>query len=174
MASAVLDSGPLIHLAEIRCFRALRIAEVVVPVAVSIEVTRANKPGSQELKDSELPIIELTEDEKVLAKRLCQRYSIEVGEAEAIALCISRRYDLFLTDDAEARDVGEVHNLEVHGTAGIIARAYHEGLLSRDETIRAMQDLYETSSLYISKRVYKLVMEMIEKPAEEQNRVRNA
>ena len=103
MASAVLDSGPLIHLAEIRCFRALRIAEVVVPFAVALEVTRANKPGSQELKDSELPLIELTEDEKVLAQRLFHRYGIEVGEAEAIALCISRRYDLFLTDDAEAR-----------------------------------------------------------------------
>jgi predicted nucleic acid-binding protein len=141
----------------------LRIAEVVVPVAVASEVTRSNKPGSQELKDSELPVIELTEDEKVLAKQLCHRYGIEVGEAEAITLCISRRYDLFLTDDAEARDVGEVYHLEVHGTAGIVARAYHQGLLSHEETKRAMQDLYETSSLYMTQRVYKLVLEMIEK-----------
>jgi hypothetical protein len=44
MVSAVLDSGPLIHLAEIRCFRALRIVEVVIPAAVAIEVTRSNKP----------------------------------------------------------------------------------------------------------------------------------
>lgn len=113
MASAVLDSGPLIHLAEIGCFRALRIAEAVVPAAVALEVTRAHKPGSQELKESQVPVIELTEDEKVLAQELCHRYGIAIGEAEAIALCISRRYDLLLTDDAEARDVGEVYNLEV-------------------------------------------------------------
>jgi predicted nucleic acid-binding protein len=167
MVSAVLDSGPLIHLAEIRCFRALRIAEVVVPAVVAIEVTRSNKPGSQELKDSQVPVIELTEDEKVLAQQLCHRYRIEVGEAEAIALCISRRYDLFLTDDAAARDVGEVYNLEVHGTAGIVARAYHEGLLSHAEIKRAMQELYETSSLYMSERVYKLVLEMLENQADE-------
>jgi hypothetical protein len=36
-------------------------------------------------------------------------------------------------------------------------------LLSHEETKRAMQDLYETSSLYMTQRVYKLVLEMIEK-----------
>ena len=53
-------------------------AEIVVPVAVAIEVTRSNKPGSQELKDSELPVIELTEEENVLAQQLCHHYGIEV------------------------------------------------------------------------------------------------
>lgn len=38
-----------------------------------------------------------------------------------VSLCISRGYDLFFTDDADARDVGELYSIEVHGTAGIIA-----------------------------------------------------
>ena len=69
----------------------------MVPKAVYNEVVRYGKPGSKELKESEIKVIALTEDEKVLAKRLCDLYKIEVGEAEAIAICISRNYELFLT-----------------------------------------------------------------------------
>ncbi|MDI6811802.1 MAG: hypothetical protein QMD80_09125 [archaeon] len=50
--------------------------------------------------------------EKVLAKRLCDLYRIEVGEAEAIAICISRIFELFLTDDKDAREVGELYDIE--------------------------------------------------------------
>ncbi|MEA1906754.1 MAG: hypothetical protein U9N12_07360, partial [Euryarchaeota archaeon] len=53
--------------------------------------------------------------------------------------------------------------IEVHGTAGIVARAHSLGLLSYGETKHAIHDLYERSSLYMTERVYRIVMGMIEK-----------
>lgn len=73
---AVLNAGPGIHLSEVNCFEAIEIFHTVVPKAVYNEVVRYGKPGSKELKESEIKVIALTEDEKVLAKRLCDRYSI--------------------------------------------------------------------------------------------------
>jgi len=67
------------------------------------------------------------------------------------------------TDDSDARDVGGLYDIEVHGTAGIVARARQSGLLSYEETRQVMHDLHERSSLYLTERVYRIVMEMIEK-----------
>ena len=163
MVKAVSNSGPIIHLSEVNCFDALQIADVVIPSAVYHEVTRYDKPGSKELQNSHIPVIRLNEEEKVFAMRLCSAYGIDAGEAEAIALCLSGKYQLFFTDDSDARAVGELYDIEVHGTAGIVARAHSLGLLSYEETRHVMHDLHERSSLYLTERVYRIVMEMIEK-----------
>jgi len=126
-------------------------------------VTRYDKPGSKELQNSHIPVIRLNEEEKVFAMRLCSAYGIDAGEAEAIAICLSGKYQLFFTDDSDARAVGELYDIEVHGTAGIVARARQSGLLSYEETRQVMRDLHERSSLYMTERVYRIVMGMIEK-----------
>ena len=163
MVKAVSNSGPIIHLSEVNCFDALQIADIIIPSAVYSEVTRYDKPGSNELRNSHIPVIRLDEEEKIFARRLCSAYGIDTGEAEAITLCVSRRYGLFFTDDSDARDIGELYDIEVHGTAGIVARAHHLGLLNYEETRQVIHDLHERSSLYMTKRVYRIVMELIEK-----------
>jgi predicted nucleic acid-binding protein len=119
--------------------------------------------GTAWLKQSQTPVRSYNEEEKSFAKRLCSAYEIDVGEAEAIILCLSGKYQLFFTDDSDARNVGELYDIEVHGTAGIVARAHSLGLLSYRETKQVMHDLHERSSLYLTERVYRIVMEMIEK-----------
>ncbi|MEA1864688.1 MAG: hypothetical protein U9N46_05760 [Euryarchaeota archaeon] len=108
LVKPVLNSGPIIHLSEVNCFDALQIADVIIPSAVYYEVTRYDKPGSKELQNSHIPVIWLNEEEKVFAMRLCSAYGIDAGEAEAIALCLSRKYQPFFTDDSDARDVSEL------------------------------------------------------------------
>ena len=114
------------------------------------------------MKKSKIEVIEVTEDEKILAKRLCDLYMIEVGEAEAIAICISRDYELFLTDDRDAREVGELYDIEVHGSLGIILRAYREGIFEYDHVKNVIYDLYRKRSLFMTQRVYERVIRMIE------------
>nr|QNO49184.1 hypothetical protein CDCKMDEO_00029 [Methanosarcinales archaeon ANME-2c ERB4] len=140
MVRAVSNSGPIIHLSEVNCFDALQIADVVIPSAVYHKVTRYDKPGSKELQNSHIPVIRLNEEEKIFAMRLCSAYEIDAGEAEAIALYLSGKYQLFFTDDSDARDVSELYDIEVHGTAGIVARAHSLGLLGYEETKQVMQD----------------------------------
>jgi len=167
---AVLNAGPIIHLSEINSFEAIGIFYTVMPKAVYNEIVRYGKPGSKELRESEIEVIELTEDEKVLAKRLCDLYRIEVGEAEAIAICISRNYELFLTDDKDAREVGELHDIVVHGSLGLILRAYREGIFEYDHVKDAIYNLYRKSSLFMTQRVYGHVVRMLEEYREyEQN-----
>ena len=137
---AVSNSGSIIHLSEVNCFDALQIADVVIPSAVYHEVTRYDKPGSKELQNSHIPVIRLNKEEKVFVMRLCSAYGIDAREAEAIALCLSGRYQLFFTDDSDARDVGELYDLEVHDTAGIVARAQSSGLLSYEGMKHVLHD----------------------------------
>jgi predicted nucleic acid-binding protein len=159
---AVLNTGPIIHLSEVECFNVIEIFHTVVPKAVYNEVVRYRKSGSKELRDSKIAVIELTEDEKVLAKRLCDLYRIEVGEAEAIAICISRDYEFFLTDDKDAREVGELHDIEVHGGLGVILRAYREGIFEYEHVKNAIHGLYRKSNLFMTQRVYERVVRMLE------------
>ncbi len=105
-----------------------------------------------------------------MAKRLCDLYGIEVGEAEAIAICISRNYELFLTDDRDVREVGELHDIEVHGSLGVVLRAYREGIFEYDHVKNAIYYLYRKSSLFMTQRVYERVVRMLEEYREcEQN-----
>jgi len=161
---AVSNAGPIIHLSEVNCFNAIEIFQTVVPKAVFNEVVRSEKPGSKELRGSKIEIIEITEDEKVLAKRLYDLYRIEVGEAEAIAICISKDsdYELFLTDDKDAREVAELHDIEVHGSLGVILRAYREGIFEYGQVKNTLHDLYRKSSLFMTRRVYERVVRMLE------------
>jgi predicted nucleic acid-binding protein len=166
----VSNAGPIIHLSEVNCFGAIEIFHTVVPKAVYNEVDQYGKPGSKELRESKIKVLELTEDEKVFAKRLCDLYRIEVGEAEAIAICIKRNYELFLTDDMDAREVGELHDIEVHGSLGIILRAYRDGIFEYERVKNVISDLYRKSSLFMTQRVYERVVRMLEKYREyEQN-----
>jgi len=167
---AVSNAGPIIHLSEVNCFNAIEIFHTIVPKAVYKEVVRYRKPGSKELRQSKIEVIEITEDEKVLGKRLCDLYRIEVGEAEAIAIGISRNYELFLTDDRDAREVGELYDIEVHGSLGIVLKGYREGIFEYDYVKNAIYDLYRKSSLFMTQRVYERVVRMLEEYREcEQN-----
>ena len=64
MVRAVSNSGPIIHLSEVNCFDALQIADVVIPSAVYHEVTRYDKPGSKELQNSHIPVIQLNDNDR--------------------------------------------------------------------------------------------------------------
>jgi len=46
--------------------------------------------------------------------------------------------NLFLTDDLDAREMGKKFGLEVHGSVGIIARAYRECLIDLKEAENAL------------------------------------
>ncbi len=53
---------------------------------------------------------------------------LDEGELEALTLCDRLKVRTFLTYDLDARDAGKQLGFEVHGSVGVIARAYREGL----------------------------------------------
>jgi len=143
---AVSDTGPLLHLSEIQCQNALDIVQqLLVPPEMNLELRK------RQVALDRIQVIGLTAKGKDRSKILVQEYSLDLGEAEAIALALQEQISLFLTDDLDARTTAKKYNLEVHGTLGILARAYREGIFSKEETFSKIDLLYNSSSLFITK-----------------------
>jgi len=159
---ASFDAGPLIHLSEIT---QLSLLELVDKKIIGEEVYEEyKKHGEEELK---VEITPLTAEAKEYSTALMNEYRLDLGEAEAIALAKQEDLQYFFTDDLDAREVGEVLGLKVHGALGLVIRAYRESLVDRSKAEEILQALYDDSSLFInSKIVKKAKVEMSEFPKE--------
>ncbi len=155
----VSNTGPLIHLREICLTKALDIFDrVIIPPEVRSEIK--DDEFSDYLK--KIKIINLDSKWKDIANALMNQFSLDLGEAEAIALALQERVNYFLTDDLDARTVANIYNLEVHGTIGIVLRAFKENLLKKNEAIGKIKELYEKSSLFITRDIVEYVIKEIE------------
>ncbi len=161
---AVSDTGPIIHLSEIGCFRCLKIVErLFVPKSVESEIRSKDAPGKDELKNADWIVAkELGEDARERVDKISRDFGIEVPDAEAIVLARDWGFKFLFTDDKSAKEIAELYGLESHGSAGIIARAYRDKILSYEEVKEALEKLRKESSLYITDRVYKIVLGIIE------------
>lgn len=162
MPEAVSNSGPLIHLAEIGKFELLDIfSKIYIPRKIYEEVCNAGKPGEKELKKAKnFEIMEVPDEDVAFIRNELKRIRLDIGELQALCLCAKLGKKLFLTDDLEAREAGKELGFEVHGSVGIIARAYKMGMIGLGDAEIALNDLYFASKLFISKAI---IDEAIEK-----------
>lgn len=162
--TAVSDTGPIIHLSEVGYFHCLRIVEnLLIPKAVESEIRSKNAPGKNELRKAGwITTKELEGVQKEKADKMAKDFGIELADAEAIVLAKTNDIKLLFTDDKSAREIAGYYGLEVHGSAGILARAYRSKILSYEEVKEALERLHRDSSLYITDRVYKIVLDFIE------------
>ena len=117
--------------------------EVKVPQAVYDEVCIANKAESQALKT-------------YLAGKVCSATVITYieksnglgkGELAAIGLYKQLSADLLLIDDARAKNVAYLNNLEVMGSLGVLLLAKKKGLIV---AIKPLLTLLRCSDIFIS------------------------
>lgn len=117
--------------------------EVKVPQAVYDEVCIADKAESQVLK-------------AYLEGKVCNvptSISIEksngLGNGELAAICLYKQLsvDLLLIDDARAKKVAYLNNLEVMGSLGILLLAKNKGLIS---TIKPLLIRLRCSDIFVS------------------------
>lgn len=146
---AVVDSGPIIHLSEIGCFRVLKDYELRIPSSVYNEVTEKSAPGREEVLRFKPE--RLNEAEKNLAALFIEKYGISLGEAEALSMAKSRKIKLVFIDDLDGRGAAKDLALNPHGSVAILLRALRLGTLARDETINALKSLLSDSSLFITR-----------------------
>jgi len=132
---AVSNTGPIIHLSETGCFHCLKIVKsLFIPKSVESEIRSKNAPGKNELRDAGwITTKELNGSQKEKAEKITKDFGIERADAEAIVLARDEDIELLFTDDKSAREIAEYYGLEVHGSAGIIARAYRDKILSYEE-----------------------------------------
>jgi predicted nucleic acid-binding protein len=82
-----------------------------------------------------------------------KKWKLDYPELEAIYLTKKLNVGILLTDDLDAREAAKSIGIEVHGSVGIITRAFKEKLLNLENTEKALIDLYEKSKLFISRKI---------------------
>lgn len=146
----VVDTGPILHLAEAQALDSLRLlGNVVLPPEVAEEFARVQP-------DTALPpwlrVEALDEIHRKHADDWCLSGLIDRGEAHAIALARQKKADIFLTDDAAARLFATSLGLSARGSLGVILWLAGQRQIEPAEACLQLDRLAETS-LWVSPRV---------------------
>lgn len=162
---AVADAGPLIHLTEIGCLPLLRIFDTLhIPDTVWSEtveqgrVPQGDVLGLGTVQRHTLPQSQIT--------RFIQENSLETlhdGECECLCLCQQIGVPILLTDDLAVREATKRLNLTPVGSLGIVVRAYRLGYISLADAERHIIDLYDVSSLFVTRAIVELAIEQLRK-----------
>lgn len=159
--AAVSDAGPLIHLQEIHRLSFLEVVNTLLTTRAVLEECRMIIPALKKIK--QLRETELSTHSKEIVQFIIHQYELDFGEATALALCQQEKIRLFLTDDLEARETAHTLGLEPHGTLGVISRAFRENIIDKEEALQAVEELYEISTLFLTKSLKDWVIEEIKK-----------
>lgn len=157
---AVLDAGPLIHLTEIGCLRLLTVFEnLCIPHAVWLETVGQNRVSPDDL--AEAPNLVQQSVPRSELKDFIEKNSLielHLGEQECLCLCKKQDISTILTDDMAVRDAAHRLNLVPVGSLGIVVVAYKHGLVSRHDAELRIANLYDVSSLFVTRDIVDLAI----------------
>lgn len=149
---AVFDTGPFIHLHEVELLLVLKLFKSILIVDEVFSELNKNKTMYNKIKKiKNIKLLQLKPKNKDMSKLLVEKYYINLAESSSISLSMQEKTDVFITDDLDARNIAKNFNIEVHGTVGLILRAYRENTISKETAINKTKELYEKSSLFITK-----------------------
>jgi len=162
MSEAVLDAGPLIHLAELDSLDTLvDFSALFVPMAVKEEVEchepRALKHPYLSLQYVFAPL----PPPSLLA--IGRALALDKGEMEALSLMDLHPKAIFLSDDSAARLAAEHRGIKAHGTIGILIRSVRKGYRTERDVIDLLRGLRSRSTLYIRPSLLAEVIQALEK-----------
>lgn len=149
----VVDTGPLIHLAQADAVGLLEVFDsIVVPKTVIDEVR--NGTVLEALNDLNYTIeTEVDTEEEFPA--------LDPGETAAVALADDHE-SILLTDDLDARKLANELGIEVHGSIGVVLRGYALGKLSKVEARKLIQALKVDTSLYLADPLVEYALQVLE------------
>jgi predicted nucleic acid-binding protein len=167
--AAVADAGPLIHLNDIGCLTLLRIFETLhIPDAVWSEtvgqarVSQTDILGLGNVRQHSLPQEDVTQ--------FIQKNGLEdlhTGERECLYLCQQAGVPILLTDDLAVREAAKRLKLTAVGSLGIVVRAYQLGHISLIDAERHIADLYDVSTLFVTRTIVEMVIEQLQRQAKQ-------
>jgi predicted nucleic acid-binding protein len=126
---AVVDTTVLSNFAHVQKPELLRSAleQGSTTPQVLRELTIGEQTGRLPICDwSWLPVLDLSGSERALAADFARQ--TDLGEAECLAVALSRQW-MFLSDDQAARRIARLREVTVSGTLGVLARLVDTGRL---------------------------------------------
>ncbi len=163
LKAVVVDAGPLIHLNEIDSISLLNIFSALhIPDAVWSETVGQNRIPQEILiksgivqRHSLLP----QETERFITDHRLE--DLDAGERECLCLCRKIEIPFVLTDDLAVREAAKHLNVVPIGSLGVIVKACKTGVISLSEAEIKMNDLYDVSSLYVTRTIVELAIEQL-------------
>jgi predicted nucleic acid-binding protein len=159
--TAVADAGPLIHLHEIGELRLLRLFDALfvtdhvwAEVVVSGRVPEAAVLASANIVRRARPDADHVE---LIARH--NLGNLQSGEISALSLGMAEGISILLTDDLAARDAARALGMTPVGSLGVVVRAHHLGILSLTDAERTLCDLFQLSSLFVTRTIVDLAIE---------------
>ena len=156
------------HLTEIGCLPLLRIFDILhMPHAVWSETV-----GSDHV--SEADVLELGSIQRITLSRTDVARFIEengleglhIGECECVCLCQQTGVPILLTDDLAVRQAAKRLDLTPVGSLGVVAKAYRLQDISLTDAERHIVDLYELSSLFVTRAIVELAIKRLHERSE--------
>jgi predicted nucleic acid-binding protein len=164
--TAVTDAGPLIHLTEIGCLHILSIfGNLHVPDAVWSETVECARTSGEDLLTlSKVERHKIPQNDITRFVEKNNLKDLHSGECECLYLCRQTGVPILLTDDLAVREAAKRMKLVPVGSLGIVAKAYRQRKISMADAQRHILNLYEVSSLFVTKVIVEMAIEQLEKP----------
>lgn len=86
---------------------------------------------------------------------------LHVGELECLFPCREIDVSLLLTDDPAVREAAKLLMLSPLGSLGIVVGAYRVGLISFAEAEQSIFELYDVSSLFVTRAIVELAVQQL-------------
>ncbi len=158
----IKDAMVVIHLAKITLLEKSceYFQNVVIPQRVEEEIFIGDHPDALIVKEmirTNKLMVKQVHDKQLLRKAYA--CSIFGGEAEAVALYWQEGADLIATDDDNVRRRNIVLNLKMFGTPAIIVTLYKTGIITKDKSLKSIQQLKEIG-WFSTSIIDKLIMEV--------------
>ena len=165
MPIVVSDTSPIRALSHLGCLSLLHslFGEVLIPPAVVAELERPrSKLPSLVVQGLAFVRVQAPQDRRLVGEFLG---SLELGEAEALALAIEVRADALLIDEAAGRAVARQRGLLPIGALGILVRARQRGLVGA--LLPLLDRLQSELGFFISPSLRSTVLNRAEDPGEQ-------
>ncbi len=113
------------------------------------------EPNVFSLKNIKQMSVESEKHEKFIREHKLEK--LHMGETECLYLCKNLPIDVILTNDLAVRDTASELDITPVGSIGVIVKAYRENRLTFAHAEKYIFDLYEISSLFVTRAIVELV-----------------
>ncbi len=161
---AVLDAGPILHLAEIDGLSLLSVfSRLHLPQAVwqeTVGLSRISEADMLLLPNGRRHFPSRQDVEEFVNSHGLEK--LHAGEQDCLYLCRQAGIQTILSDDLAVREAAKRLLLTPVGSLGVVVRAYWINRITLSQAKQYLAELYEISSLFVTREIITLAIEQLQ------------